>query len=70
MFVFATREGRLFGTTGGGFPDRFTDFTSVLLNPTLQFLGLAFDILKGVIRELGPLLFQLAPGDIAIAFDF
>jgi hypothetical protein len=42
----------------------------VLLNPALQFFGLAFDVLKAVIREPGPLLFQLAFDDVAIAFDF
>jgi hypothetical protein len=64
------RECRLFGTTGGRFLDRFTDFAGVLLNPALQFFGFAFDVLKGVIRERGPLLFQLAFDDVAITFDF
>ena len=37
------------------FFDCFTDFAGVLLNPTKQFLGLAFDALEFVIRELGSL---------------
>jgi hypothetical protein len=64
------QECRLFGTTGGRFLDRFTDFAGVLLNPAFQFFGFAFDVLKGVIRERGQLLFQLAFDDVAIAFDF
>jgi hypothetical protein len=31
---------------------------------------LALDVLEIVICELGPLLFQLALGDIPVAFDF
>jgi len=42
----------------------------VFLNPPQQFLGLAFDVLKFVIRELGPLLFQLSFDDVAVTFDF
>ena len=52
------------------FFDCFTDFAGMLLNPTKQFLGLAFDALEFVIRELGSLLFQLALDDVKIAFDF
>jgi hypothetical protein len=52
------------------FFDCFTDFAGVLLNPTKQFLELAFDALEFVIRELGSLLFQLALDDVKIAFDF
>jgi hypothetical protein len=42
----------------------------VFLNPTKQFLGLAFDALEFIVRELGSLLFQLALDDVKIAFDF
>jgi hypothetical protein len=56
--------------TSGGLFDGFTDSVGVLLNPPQQFPGLAFDVLKFVIRELGPLLFQLAFDDVAVALDF
>jgi hypothetical protein len=56
--------------TSGGLFDCFTDSAGVFLNPPQQFLGLAFDVLKFVVRELGPLLFQLAFDDVAVAFDF
>jgi hypothetical protein len=45
-----------------GIFDRFTGFAGAFLNTTQQFALLAFGKLGIVIRELGPLLFQLAPG--------
>jgi hypothetical protein len=54
----------------GRFFDCFTGFTGVLLNPTQQFLGLAFDALEFVAGELGSLLFQLALDDVKVTFDF
>jgi hypothetical protein len=42
----------------------------MLLNPTQQLFGLAFDALEIVAREPGPLLFQPAFDDVKIAFDF
>ena len=60
----------LFAATRGGFLDGFTDSVGVFLNPPQQFLGLAFNVLKFVVREFGPLLFQLAFDDVAVAFDF
>src|ERR1017187_3416496 len=65
----------LFATAGGagfldGLFDRFTGFAGTLLNPANQFFLLAFDVLEIVIRELGPFLFQLAFGDVPVAFDF
>ena len=56
--------------TSGGLLDGFTDSVGLLLNPPQQFLGLAFNILKFVVRELGPLLFQLAFDNVQVAFDF
>ena len=50
--------------------DGRTGFAGGLLDSTEQFLMLALDILEVVIRELGPLLFQLALGDVPVAFDF
>jgi hypothetical protein len=50
--------------------DRFAGFTGALLNAANQFFLLAFGKLEIVIRELGPLLFQLALGDVPVAFDF
>jgi hypothetical protein len=58
------------GLLSGRFFDCFTGFAGVLLNPTKQFLGLAFDILEFVVRELGQFLFQLTLNDVAVAFDF
>jgi len=59
---------------GAGFLDRLFDrvagFTRALLNPANQFFLLAFGVLEIVVRELGPFLFQLALGDVPIAFDF
>jgi hypothetical protein len=70
LMIPAPHNCRLFGTTSNGFLDRFTDFAGVLLDPTLQFYGFAFDVLKFVVRECSQFLFQLALDDIAIAFDF
>jgi hypothetical protein len=50
--------------------DRFAGFARALLNPANQFFLLAFGVLEIVIRELGPFLFQLALGDVPVAFDF
>ena len=59
---------------GGRFLDRFFNgfagFPGALLNPTDQFLLLAFGKLQIAIRELGPLLFQFALGDVPVALDF
>jgi hypothetical protein len=60
----------LFTATSGGLFDCFTDFAGMLLKLTQQFLGLAFDVLQTVVRELGTFLFQLALYDVAVAFDF
>jgi hypothetical protein len=58
---------------GGGFLDRFFDrstgFAGALLNPAKQFTVLAFGVLEIVLRELGPLLFQLACGNVPDVFD-
>jgi hypothetical protein len=63
------------GAAGGaGFLDRlfdcFTGFARALLNPAQQFFLLAFGVLEIVIREVIPFLFQLALGDVQVAFDF
>ena len=59
---------------GGGFLDRFFDcftgFAGALLDPAKQFIALAISILEIVIREFGPLLLQLAFGDVPVTFDF
>jgi hypothetical protein len=52
------------------FFDRFAGFASALLNTAKQFFLLAFGVLEIVVREFGPLLFQLAFGDVPVAFDF
>jgi hypothetical protein len=72
---FARAAGSLFAAAGGAgfldhFFDRFTGFAGALLNAAQQFFLLACGVLKIVIRELGPLLFQLALGDVPVAFDF
>jgi len=36
-------------------------FAGALLNPTVQFVVLALDVLEIIIRELGPLLFSACP---------
>ena len=65
----------LFAAAGGAeFLDRlfdcFAGFARALLNPAQQFFLLAFGVLQIAIRELGPFLFQLAFGDVPVAFDF
>jgi hypothetical protein len=64
----------LAATAGTGFLDRlfdgFTGFPGAFLNPANQFVVLALDVLEIVIRELGPLLLQLALGDVPVALDF
>src|SRR5664279_4976379 len=50
--------------------DRLAGFPGALLNPANKFFLLAFGVLEIVIRELGPFLFQLALGDVPVAFDF
>jgi hypothetical protein len=72
---FARAVGSLFAAAAGrgfldGLFDRFAGFAGALLNAAQQFIVLAFDELEIVIRELGPLLFQLALGDVPVAFDF
>jgi hypothetical protein len=66
---------RLLTAAGGaGFLERllnrFAGFPGALLNPANKFFLLAFGELEIVIRELGPLLFQLALGDVPVAFSF
>jgi len=53
-----------------GLFDRFAGFARAFLNPSDQFFLFAFGELEIVIRELGPFLFQLAFGDVPVAFDF
>jgi hypothetical protein len=65
----------LVATAGGaglldGLFDGFAGFAGAFLNPANQFFLLAFGELQIAIRELGPLLFQLALGDVPVAFDF
>jgi hypothetical protein len=50
--------------------DHFTRFAGEFLNPTDQFFLLAFSVAEIIVRELRPFLFQLALGDIPVAFDF
>src|ERR1035438_4819631 len=50
--------------------DRFAGFPGALLNSANKLFLLAFGVLEIVIRELGPLLFQLPFGDVPVAFDF
>src|ERR1017187_6389872 len=50
--------------------DRFAGFARALLNAANQFVLLAFGVLEIRIRELGPFLFQLALGDVPVAFYF
>ena len=60
--------------SGGVFLDRafdhFTGFAGDLLNPANQLFLLALSVLEVIIRELRPFLFQLALGDIPVAFNF
>jgi len=65
LFAFSLGQGFF-----DGLLDRFTGFTRPLLNAAQQFILLAFGELEVVIRELGPLLFQLAFGDVPVALDF
>jgi hypothetical protein len=72
---FARAVESLFAATGGagfldGLFDRFAGFARALLNPANQFFLLAFGELEIAICELGPFLFQLAFGDVPVAFDF
>jgi hypothetical protein len=53
-----------------GLLDGFAGFPGPLLNAPDQFFLFAFGVLEIVIRELGPFLFQLALGDVPVAFDF
>ena len=48
----------------------FAGFARAFLNPAQQFFFFAFDVFQIVIREFGPFLFQLALGDVPVAFDF
>ena len=52
------------------FFDGFAGFARGLLDAADQFLCLAFGVLEVVIRQLGPFLFELALGDVPVAFDF
>jgi hypothetical protein len=66
---------RLLAAAGGaGFVeclfDRFAGFPGALLNPANKLFLLAFCVSEIVIRELGPFLFQLAFGDVPVAFNF
>jgi hypothetical protein len=65
----------LFAAAGGagfldGLFDRFAGFARAFLNPANQLFLLAFGELQIAIREFGPFLFQLALGDVPVAFDF
>src|ERR1035441_1364248 len=70
----ASRIGLLAAAGGAGFLERllnrFAGFPGALLNSANKLCLLAFGILEIVIRELGPLLFQLAFGYVPVAFDF
>jgi hypothetical protein len=75
LFRLLQAVGSLFAAAGGagildGLFDRFPGFTGALLNPSNKFFLLAFGELEIVIRELGPLLFQLALGDVPVALNF
>src|SRR5664279_5484803 len=66
---------RLLTAAGGaGFLERllnrFAGFPGALLNSANKLFLLAFGVLVIVICELGPLLFQLALGDVPVAFNF
>jgi hypothetical protein len=71
---FARAVGGLLAAAGGSFVDglfdRFPGFAGALLDAAQQYILFAFDELEIVIRELGPLLLQLAFGDVPVAFDF
>jgi hypothetical protein len=68
----ARAAGSLFAAAGflDSLFDRFAGFARALLNPANQFFLLAFGVFQIVIRKLGPFLFQLALGDVPVAFDF
>jgi hypothetical protein len=70
----ARAVGCLIAAAGRGFLDglfdRLTGFAGALLNAAIEFFVFAFSELKIVIRELGPLLLQLAFGDVPVALDF
>src|ERR1017187_8360111 len=73
--VSAASNIRLLTAAGGaGFLERllnrFAGFPGALLNPADKFFLLAFGELEIGIRELGPLLFQLALGDVPVAINF
>jgi hypothetical protein len=74
LLPFSRAVGSLFAAAGQGFLeslfDRFTGFAGALLNAAQQFVVLAFGELEIIVRELGPLLFQLAFGDVPVAFAF
>ena len=76
MFVhLPPKNVRLLAAAGGRvFLDRvfnhFTRFAGEFLNPANQFFLLAFGVTEIIIRKLGPSLFQLALGDVPVAFDF
>ena len=53
-----------------GLFDGFTRFASAFLNATKQFIFRAFGESEIVVGELRPLLFQLALGDVPVAFNF
>jgi hypothetical protein len=50
--------------------DHSAGFTRALRNAVSPLFLLAFGIWEIAIRELGPFLFQLALGDVPVAFDF
>ena len=64
----------LIGGTAAAVSDRlchrFTGFARALLDATELFLLLAGGELQIVVGELGPLLLDLALGNVPIAFDF
>jgi len=58
---------------GGGFDgilNRLAGLAGTFLDPAEEFFLEALDVLEIVIGERGPLLFELAFGDVPIAFDF
>ena len=52
------------------FFDRFAGFARALLNTPDQLILPAFGIFEIVVREFGPLLFQLAFYNVPVAFAF
>ena len=53
-----------------GLLDHLAGFAGALLDVADDFIRSTFGKLEVVIRELGPFLFELALGDVPIAFDF